>query len=199
MKVSVLLKLGAVVAVMVASSKTLVYANVAELVPDGTYVFDSTDGNTALNGSTITFSDDAIVSWDLLDATISPGVNLPPLTPANSSIVCSFVFGATDYGSEGWYFTIASPVGVSSKNSSTFWFESENDLSAPGAGGGTASFYDGFGNGPNTDPAGNWALAANVPNASTPDAASTLELFAGALTALGVCKSFLRRCSSRPR
>jgi hypothetical protein len=121
-------------------------------------------------------------------------VDLPPLTPANSSIISSFVFGQTQYGSDGWFFTIGSPVGVSSTDASTFWFESQNELFGPGVGGGLASIYDGFGNGASTDPDGNWvALHHSGGSATAPDASGTLQLFAGALSALAVGRSFMGR------
>jgi hypothetical protein len=137
----------------------------------------------------------------LLDATVPTGVNLPPLTPANSSIISSFVFGTTQYGSQGWYFTIGSPIGVTSTDSSTFWFEAQNDLEGPGAGGGLGSLFAGYGDGNSLDPAGNWVMQSSTAASvqGTPDAASTAELFAGALTALGVCRSFLGRRAAPQR
>jgi hypothetical protein len=199
MKLSGLLKSGAPALALLALSQNCLNAAIVNnnMVPNGTYVFSATDGNMALDGSTVTFLNDAIASWDLQDITVAPGLNLPPLTPVNSSIVSSFIFGQTAFGSLGWFFDIASPVGVTSTNASTFWFQSQNDLSAPGVGGGTATLYDGFGNGPAYDPVGNWNLAAPGPNQSNaPDGASTLLLCTGALAALRMAQTKINRNQS---
>jgi hypothetical protein len=182
---------------LVFGSTVVVRAGIGDsLVPNGTYVFDSTDNNTILDGSTVTFNNDCIISWDLLDVSVAPGIDLPPLTPANSSIICSFVFGTTQYGSNGWFFTVGSPVGTSSTSSSIFWFEAQNELFGPGNGGGLASLYAGFGNGPSVDPDGNWVPegpSLGSGNAAVPDASGTFELFAGALALLAVGRFFFGR------
>jgi hypothetical protein len=193
-----LVKMGVATALLVFGPKAVTTVNAANnLVPNGTYVFQSTDGDAILNGSTVTFNNNAIVSWDLLDASVGPGVDLPPLTPANSSIISDFIFGQTQYGPDGWFFTIGSPVGTSSTQSSIFWFEAQNDLFGPGTGGGEASLYAGFGNGPSQDPAGNWVLEGGSSDAQVPDASSTFLLCAGAMATLLASRSFLSRRAAK--
>ncbi len=170
--------LTAATAVLVVGAGTPVRAN---QITDGTYVFTATDGNTALDGSSITFQGDVIVSWDLMDAGVGPNQMFPtstlPLTPANSSIASDGVLGA-----DAWYFTISSNTLATHYYD---FFEAQNNLFGPGVGGGLGSLYDGFG-----DPDGNWSMDGAV---SAPDASSTFGLFAGALGVLGICKSRLNR------
>ena len=153
------------------------------LVPDGTYIFTATDGDTALNGSSVTFSGDSIVSWSLLDSLASSYNPYPPtdipLTPSNSFIGS---FGVL--GSNAWYFVI---YGNNQSGPNYYdFFEAQNNLFGPGPGGGTGALYDGFG-----DPTGNWTPRG----ASTPDTGGTLWLFGGALIALGICRPRLRFAS----
>ena len=62
---------------ILASSMALIAKPALAIVPipitfdvaNGTYTFTATDGNTALDGSTVTFSDDSILNWNLLDNT----------------------------------------------------------------------------------------------------------------------------------
>lgn len=142
-------------------------------VPDGTYVFTATDGDTALDGSSVTFSGDTIVSWALLDSLAASYNPFPPtaipLTPSNSYVGSFGVLGPN-----AWYFTI---YGNNTETNYYDFFEAQNNLFGPGAGGGTGALYDGFG-----DPTGNWNLRA----AATPDTGDTLLLFGGALVALGI-------------
>jgi hypothetical protein len=139
-------------------------------VADGTYTFSATDGNTALDGSTVTWSGDGISGWNLVDsATGGQGQGLP-LTIENSSIIEQGTFGAND-----WYFEIGSPIGVNSTGSADFFFEGENV-------GTIGTLFDKSG-----DPTGTWTQGSGVP-----DASGTLELVFGALFALGACRLFLR-------
>ncbi len=162
------LSLVAAAATMVFGAGTVARAND---VPDGTYTFTATDGNTALDGSTVTWAGDLIDGWNLVDSApeaMSAGL---PLTLANSSIIEEGTFGAND-----WYFEIGSPNGVTSTDAADFFFEGENI--------GTVGYlYDKSG-----DPTGTWTQES----ASVPDASGTLELLAGALIALGACKPLLR-------
>lgn len=153
------------------------------LVPDGTYVFTATDGDPNLNGSSVTFSGDTIVSWLMLDP-LAPSYNpYPPtdipLTPSNSSISAFGLFGPNQ-----WYFIIDGQ----NFNGANYYdqFKGQNNLFGPGVGGGTGALYDGFG-----DPDGNWTLRV----ASTPDTGDTLWLFGTALIALGVCRLRLQFAS----
>jgi hypothetical protein len=157
----------------------------ANQITDGTYVFTATDGNTALDGSSITFQGDAIVSWDLMDASVGPNQMYPtstlPLTPANSFVASDGVLGLN-----AWYFTISSDT---LETHYYDFFEAQNNLFGPGVGGGLGSLYDGFG-----DPDGYWSMVATA--SAVPDASGTLQLFAGVLGALGMCRSRLNRRSS---
>jgi len=151
------------------------------LVPDGTYVFTATDGDTALNGSSVTFLGDVIVSWNLLDSLAASYSPFPPtdipLTESNS-----FISGLGVLGPNAWYFIIA---GNNSGGANYYdFFEGQNNLFGAGVGGGTGALYDGFG-----DPDGNWSLR------SVPDTGDTLLLFGVALIALGVCRYQLRLAS----
>jgi hypothetical protein len=146
------------------------------LVPDGTYVFTATDGDTPLNGSSVTFSGDTIVAWSLLDSLAASYNPFPPtdipLTQSNSFINSFGVLGP-----DAWYFTIyGNNFGTTNYYD---FFEGQNNLFGAGPGGGTGALYDGFG-----DPTGNWSLRA----ASTPDTGDTIWLFGGALVALGLCR-----------
>jgi hypothetical protein len=153
------------------------------LVPDGTYVFNATDGDTALDGSSVTFSGDAIVAWTLLDSLAASYSPFPPtdipLTQFNSFINSFGVLGPN-----AWYFTIDGN-NASGPNYYDF-FEAQNNLFGPGPGGGTGALYDGFG-----DPTGNWTLRA----VATPDTGGTIWLLGSALIALGVCQRRLRFAS----
>ena len=141
------------------------------LVPNGTYVFTATDGDTALNGSSVTFSGDVIVSWNLLDSLAASYNPFPPtdipLTPSNS-----FLGNWAVLGTNAWFFVI---YGNNQSGPNYYdFFEAQNNLFGPGVGGGTGSLYDGFG-----DPDGNWSVR------SVPDSGDTLWLFGTALIALG--------------
>ena len=151
------------------------------LVPDGTYYFTATDGDTALNGSSVTWSGDVIVSWNLLDSLAASYNPYPPtdipLTPANS-----YLGGWQALGPNAWYFTI---YGNNSGGANYYdYFEAQNNLFGPGTGGGTGALYDGFG-----DPIGNWSTR------SVPDTGDTLWLLGGALLALGFCRHQMRLAS----
>lgn len=167
----------------------------ASEIANGAYAYTATDGNTALNGSTITFQNDVPVSWDLVD-TLSIGSQWPPttipLTPANSQLDPNDVWAGV-YGPDQWAFTIITLTpGVNYYD----YFEAQNNLFGPGAGGGLGSLYDGFGDGSS---AGTWSqvshpsVPAAVYGVAAPDASSTFKLFALALFALGACKPFLPR------
>lgn len=170
-------KSGIAVAVVAIALGTSRVAMAWTLVADGTYVFTATDGDTALNGSSVTFLSDVIVDWNLVDpfATPPPPTEIP-LTPSNS-----FIAGFGVFGPDQWYFIIdGNNIGTNYYDE----FKGQNNLFGPGVGGGFGSLYDGFG-----DPDGNWSLQAPA----VPEAADTLPLFAGALVALGTCRYFLRR------
>ena len=142
------------------------------LVPDGTYIFTATDGDTALDGSTVTFSGDTIVSWDLMDALASTN-GAPtdiPLTPANSFIASMGVLGPN-----AWYFTIdGNHIATQPFDS----FEGDNNVITSGAG----HLFDGFG-----DPTGVWTPV------TAPDSGSTLGLLAVALGAVVGMRWLVRR------
>jgi hypothetical protein len=160
------LSLWAASAALVAGTGSLARAND---VADGTYTFEATDGNTALDGSTVTWSGDLIDGWNLVDSAQGGQGEGLPLTVANSSIIEQGTFGTND-----WYFEIGSPSGVDSTSDADFFFEGENI--------GTIGFlYDKAG-----DPTGTWTQG------SVPDSSGTLELIAGALVALAVCRSLVR-------
>jgi hypothetical protein len=186
-----LLKLSLVAAgaALVIGTGTLARAND---VADGTYVFHATDGNIALDNSSVTFKSDGIVSWNLVDDSTSQYAWLPlgygypalfpPLTPDNSSIIGQATY-ANGTGPDAFSFSIGSPSGgVASTNESIFWFEGQNNLNNQSALWDGATFNPVPG-----DPIGVWTLA------SVPDASGTFVLLVVALTALGTCKSFLRR------
>jgi hypothetical protein len=165
----------------------------ADDVPNGTYVFYATDGNTALNGSSITFQNDVPVSWDLVDA-LAVGSQYPPttlpLTPANSELDPNDPFAGV-YGPDEWAYRIVSfTLDVNYYD----FFEADNNLFGPGVGGGTGALYDGFG-----DPDGNWSresVQAEGP-ALASDSSATILILAGALAALGACRSLGVRSSTR--
>jgi hypothetical protein len=172
------LSLAAAVAALVVGTGTVARAN---LVTDGTYVFTATDGDTPLNGSSVTFLSDAIVSWNMLDSLAASYDPYPPtdipLTPSNS-----FISGFGLYGPDQWYFIIDG----NNFSGANYYdqFKGQNNLFGPGVGGGFGSLYDGFG-----DPDGNWTLSGST---SVPDTAGTFQLFVCAVIALGTCKYFLR-------
>jgi len=176
MKILKLSLLAAAAALVVGTGTAARADGIADLVPDGTYTFHATDGDTALDGSSITFQNDVPVSWNLVDF-LSTGSQYPPttipLTPANSQLNPSDIYAGV-YGPNAWSFEFISD------NPGVYYYDSftaDNNLFGPGVGGGTGQLYDGFG-----DPNGNW---------TAPDASGTFQLFVGALTALGVCKAFL--------
>jgi hypothetical protein len=154
-------------------------AHAVPMVPDGTYIFTATDGDTALNGSSVTFSSDTIVNWDLMDV-LAPTNGAPtdiPLTPSNSSILSMGVLGAN-----AWYFTIdGNHIATQPFDS----FEGDNNVISPGAG----HLFDGFG-----DPTGIWSAAA-----STPDSGSSLGLLTLALGGIGGVRCLVRRPVLSPK
>jgi hypothetical protein len=146
-------------------------AHADPFVPNGTYMFTATDGNTALDGSTVTFSGDTIVNWNLLDA-LAPHNGVPtdiPLTPSNSSIISMNAIGPNE-----WYFTIHGN-NIATKPFDSF--EGDNNLN-PGVG----HLYDGFG-----DPTGQWTPV------SAPDSGSTVGLLAVALGGVVGMRWLVRR------
>jgi hypothetical protein len=175
-----LLKLSFAVAAaaLMVGTGTIAHAN---QVNDGIYVFNATDGDTALDGSSVTFLGDTIVDWDLVDAIAASFDPYPPttipLTPGNSSIASFGVLGAN-----AWFFEIDS---LTLDTNYYDFFEGQNNLFGPGSGGGLGSLYDGFG-----DPEGNWNLVETAP---VPDASGTFQLFVAALAALGSFQIFLAR------
>ena len=197
--------LAAGVAAFVIGTVTVARANPLN-VADGTYVFNATDGNNYLDGSTVTFSGDTLTSWNLIDSTPVPsyyfdfygsslGLYVPPLTPGNSSF-----FNLTTYAPDGnnaFSFSVASPLGSSATGGSIFWFSGQNNLN------GYSALYDGFGGGgpPPTynDPQGTWTLSATTGGGTgLPDSSDTFQLLLGALISLGACKIFLRGQVSVP-
>jgi hypothetical protein len=188
--------IGAAVAALLAGSATVTQA---QDVGNGTYTFESTDGNTAFDGSTVTFLNDNLVSWDMTDSVAQslyyPGAGswyttTLPLTPANSMSGVQFdtLNDVNTYQFDGvlapneWAFHILSDtLDVNYYD----YFEAGNNVDTSGSS--LGSLYDGFG-----DPHGNWVLN------SVPDATDTVGLMAGALMILGTCKSCLRgRAASR--
>jgi hypothetical protein len=161
--------------IMTAAILVLAAAPIARavpLVPNGTYMFTSTDTDTALNGSWVTFSGDQIVNWNLVDvlATTNGVPTDIPLTPANSFILSSGVLG-----SNLWYFTIdGNHIATQPFDS----FEGDNNVITPGAG----HLFDGFG-----DPTGQWTPV------SAPDSGSTVGLLAVALGGVVGMRWLVRR------
>lgn len=169
-------------------------------VENGTYTFSATDGNTELNGSTVTFLNDSIVNWNLVDNTaLSQGYPasydpfIAPLTPGNSS-----VFDLTTYdngtGPNAFSFEVASPTGATTTSGSIFYFEGQNNLND------FSALYDGFGGGSPTigpvlpsfeltDPIGIWSL--DVP--TVPDASSSMNLLGVSFVGIAGGASLLRR------
>jgi hypothetical protein len=161
------LSLWAASAALIAGTGGLARAND---VADGTYTFKATDGNTALDGSTVTWSGDFIQGWNLVDSAPGGQNEGLPLTVGNSSIIEEGTFGAND-----WYFEIGSPQGVDSTSDADFFFEAENI-------GPVGFIYDKSG-----DPTGTWTQGSGVP-----DSSGTLELVVGAMVALAACRAFIR-------
>jgi hypothetical protein len=148
-----------IMAIVALSAAPLVHAT--SFVPNGTYTFTATDGDTALDGSWVTFNNDVIVNWNLKDALASTnGVPTDiPLTPSNSSIISGQPIGPNE-----WFFTIdGNNIATQPFDS----FEGDNNVITSGAG----HLFDGFG-----DPTGIWSAAA-----STPDSGSSLALLTLAL------------------
>src|ERR1700685_491892 len=83
------LSLVAAAATFVVGQGTVARAFVPILVANGTYVFEAggagSAGNDAFNGSTVTFMNNNLVAWDLVDALASPALDFP-LTSSNSAI-----------------------------------------------------------------------------------------------------------------
>ncbi|HST29326.1 MAG TPA: hypothetical protein VLK27_00635 [Chthoniobacterales bacterium] len=148
-----------IMAIVALSAAPLVHAT--SFVPNGTYTFTATDGDTPLDGSWVTFSNDVIVKWYLQDSAAS-GNGVPtdiPLTTSNSSVVSQGAIAPNE-----WYFTIdGNNIATQPFDS----FEGDNNVITPGAG----HLFDGFG-----DPTGIWSAAA-----STPDSGSSLGLLTLAL------------------
>ena len=162
-------------ATLILSSAPATYAT--SFVPDGSYTFTATDGDTALNGSFVVFKNDSIVNWMMFDSLAASYSPYPPtdipLDPSNSSISSFGVFGPNL-----WYFIIDG----NNFTGANYYdqFKGENNLFASGVG----ELYDGFG-----DPIGIWTYRP----VSTPDTGDTFQLLAGALIGLGACNYLVRR------
>jgi hypothetical protein len=163
-------------------------------VTDGTYTFTADGGEKAdLNGSWVAFQGDVITNWELLDSFytgpflaesvgffgfVGAG-DLPPFNRTNSQVTYLATyptFGGN--GPDAFSFQIAGLVG-----NPAFSFSGQNNLYDDGTGTTISSLVD------TRDPNGTWTWSPT----SVPDASGTFGLFAGALLALGACKSFLRR------
>lgn len=146
-----------IMAIVALSAAPLVHATsiVPNFVANGTYAFTATDGNTALDGSWVTFNNDVIVNWDMKDALASTN-GAPtdiPLTPSNSSVTSQGAIAPNE-----WYFTIdGNHISTQPFDS----FEGDNNVITSGAG----HLFDGFG-----DPTGVWTPRA------VPDSGSTVGL-----------------------
>jgi hypothetical protein len=145
-------------------------------IGNGTYVFTAAAGQlTFANGSTVTFSGNELIAWDLLDPSAPANVDFPLVYnipgDANNSVINADSAGV--YANNEWAYNIDSTVSTSV----AAYFEIANN-----------AIYDGVG-----DPTGSWSVATS--QARVPDASGTFQLMAGALTALGACGSFLRRRS----
>jgi hypothetical protein len=160
-----------IMAIVALSAAPLVHAT--SFVPDGTYTFTATDGDTVLDGSWVTFNNDVIVNWDLKDALASTN-NAPtdiPLTPSNSTFISGQPIGPNE-----WYFTIdGNHIGTQPFDS----FEGDNNVITSGAG----HLFDGFG-----DPTGIWSSAA-----AAPDSGSSLGLLTLALGGIVGVRCLVRR------
>ncbi|HWD19551.1 MAG TPA: hypothetical protein VHB20_09740 [Verrucomicrobiae bacterium] len=176
-----LLKLSLIAGVAAVALGVSLNAN-AITVSSTTYTFSANpldpipDGSTSFDGSWITIdSTGNIINWDLVDVGAGGAAdsNLP-LTTSNSHVV-----SGGGLNGDLFYFTIAS----NDTSDIVAYFEGQNDLEGDLDGTGHfGSLYDGFG-----DPIGTWSGGA------VPDSASTVAMFVGALTLLGVRKSFSRR------
>jgi hypothetical protein len=165
-------------------------------VANGVYTFYAEDGRTALDGSSVTFFNDQIVDWNLVDSGLSsvPAYlagyvpYLPPLTPANSSIF-DFTVYPDGSGPNAFSFEIASPLGSTATDGSVFWFGGQNNINRFDA------LFDGFGGG--TPPQQNLAAGDPIGVWASPDPASTLGLLGGAFTVLAAGKSAFRSRKTR--
>ncbi|MGD1032571.1 MAG: hypothetical protein ABSA05_15690 [Opitutaceae bacterium] len=136
----------------------------SDTITDGTYTFESTDGNTFADGSTVTIAGDPadgyyLSAWNILDTSIGDF----PATPANSSL---YAFDDT-IGNNEWSFQI---LGLG-----------YNELGQDEIGGSSLNI--------DADPSGTWTLNGAP---SVPDSSGTFDLLAGALIALGIGASVLR-------
>jgi hypothetical protein len=153
---------------------TAISAHATSITPDGTYIFQSTDGNTALDGSWVTFSGDNIVNWYMTDPfAVSPPPTDIPLTPSNSFVEQKGVFGPNI-----WYFIIDG----NNFTGTNYYDQFKGDNNIPGFGG--SHLYDGFG-----DPTGVWSLRTT----SVPDSGTTFGLLALSLVGLVAGKHLVRR------
>lgn len=160
-----------IMAILALCAAPLAHA-VPLLVPDGTYIFTATDGDTALDGSWVTFSGDNIVNWYMTDPlAASPPPTDIPLTPSNSFVEQMGVFGPNI-----WYFVIDG----NNFNGSNYYDQFKGDNNIPGFGG--SHLYDGFG-----DPTGIWTPV------TAPDSGSTVGLLAVALGAVVGMSWLVRR------
>ena len=159
-------------------------------VANGTYVFNETDGNSYAQGSTVTFLNDQLTSWDLviLDTDIGGSdtgdILYDTYTPSDSTYTGTGLYEAEVYGPNEWGYNIQS---VSPDSSG-------DPLAEIGNSGGTGYIYDNPEYNAPLDPTGTWVLESPTENGGSdaPDAFGTFQLLAGALTALGACKSLLR-------
>ncbi len=185
-------------AALISSILVSAHATPVPSVTDGTYTFQATDGNTALDGSWVKFSGDQITDWSMLDpqgaidnawvATFfGPGYlnEFPPLSPSNSTVVDLITY-PNGTGPDAFSFKIASPVSATSDSSSQIWyFSGQNNLNN------SSALYDGitYNNPIPSDPEGVWTRGSDT----VPDTAGTGTLLLGALAAFAPVRRLARR------
>lgn len=144
-----------------------VSANPLEIA-DGTYVFTETDGNNYCTGSTVTFANDQLTSWDIVD-TLNSDTYLPRNSTYNYGAYEAGVYATDEFG-----YNIRAIVHASYGD----------PLVEIGWNSGVGYIYDNPEYGVPLDPMGTWTpLSVGVP-----DLSGTFQLLGGALLVLGAVR-----------
>ena len=142
-------------------------ASATLLVANGTYVFTETDGHNYCTGSTVTFLNDTLVAWNIIDTATESN----PYTEANSTYTGTSLYEALVYGANDWAYNIQAlnhdPYG--------------DPLVEIGDSGGAGAIYDNPSYGDPLDPLGTWTVEVVSEPAPVPEPTT---LVAGALLLL---------------
>lgn len=148
------------------------------LLPNGTYEFTETDGNNYCTGSTVTFLNDVLVSWNIID-TESESV---PYTPGNSTYIGTPYYEYGVFATDEWAYSIEALNADQYGDPHT----EIGNISGVGYVYDQPSYTD-----PLQDPSGIWTLLP-TPSPAVPDVYGTSQLLSVMILGMGALRRKLR-------